>query len=85
MAWGDPKRRDSQTRRYRLAEALSPRTNHMLLLTATPHMGKSFPYFALWRLLDPNVFTTPDALPSLEAEKQVEIFFAAFKRGDGGL
>jgi len=79
LAWGDPKRRDSQTRRYRLAEALGPRTNHMLLLTATPHMGKPFPYFALWRLLDPNVFTTLDALPSLEAEKRSKYFLRRLK------
>jgi len=79
LAWGDPKRRDSQTRRYRLAEALSLRTNHLLLLTATPHMGKSFPYFALWRLLDSNVFTTPDALPFLEAEKRSKYFLRRLK------
>ncbi len=79
LAWGDPKRRDSKTRRYRLAEALSSCTNHLLLLTATPHMGKPFPYFALWRLLDPNVFTTPEALPSLEAEKRSKYFLRRLK------
>jgi SNF2 family DNA or RNA helicase len=79
LAWGDSKRRDSQTRRYRLAEALGPRANHLLLLTATPHMGKPFPYFALWRLLDPNVFSTPDALPSLEAEKRSKYFLRRLK------
>ena len=63
-----------RTDRYKLAEALAGvpgldagwtlpwRTHHLLLLTATPHMGKDYPWFALWRLLDPWVFTTPRAL-----------------------
>ena len=62
-----------KTERYRLAEALAgipvgdPRwslgwsANHLLLLTATPHMGKDFPYYALWRLLEPDVLSTVDA------------------------
>ena len=61
----------SKTRRYELAEALvgcaSPqsdylglawRCRHLLLLTATPHMGKDSPYHHLWRLLDPHAFAT---------------------------
>ncbi|MDV7403073.1 hypothetical protein RZS08_67235, partial [Arthrospira platensis SPKY1] len=51
-----------RTDRYRLAEALAGvpgldaawtlpwRGHHLLLLTATPHMGKDYPWFALWRL-----------------------------------
>ena len=35
---------------------------HLLLLTATPHMGKESPYFHLWRLLDHHAFGTPEAL-----------------------
>lgn len=62
-----------KTDRYKLAEALagvaesSPRwglkwsAHHMLLLTATPHMGKDFPYYALWRLLEPEMLPTVDA------------------------
>ena len=62
-----------KTDRYRLAEALAglpadePRwelgwsATHLLLLTATPHMGKDFPYYCLWRLL------APDALPTFDA------------------
>jgi SNF2 family DNA or RNA helicase len=79
LAWADPKRKDSQTRRYRLAEALSYRTTHLLLLTATPHMGKPFPYFALWHLLDPKIFTTPDALPPVGTEKHNKYFLRRLK------
>jgi len=34
---------------------------HVLLLTATPHMGKDFPYYCLWRLLEPEMLATYDA------------------------
>ena len=64
-----------KTRRYELAEALAGCGNpaerfaglewsarHLLLLTATPHMGKSSPYHYLWRLLDDQVFPTEAAL-----------------------
>lgn len=62
-----------KTNRYKLAEALvgietedpqwklSWRCQHLLLLTATPHMGKDFPYYCLWRLLEPEVLSTYDA------------------------
>ena len=66
--------RTRKTRRYRLAEALAGcappagdyaglrwSTRHLLLLTATPHMGKDSPYHHLWRLLDPQVFATGEA------------------------
>ncbi len=62
-----------RTDRYRLAEALAgvrgldpawrlPGTpHHLLLLTATPHQGKDYPYYGLWRLLEPDVLSTPEA------------------------
>ena len=68
-------RRVRKTRRYELAEALAGcgrpakrfaglewSARHLLLLTATPHMGKDSPYHHLWRLLDHRVFSTPEAL-----------------------
>ena len=64
-----------KTRRYELAEALAGcgvpaesfgglgwSARHLLLLTATPHMGKPSPYHHLWRLLDDQVFATEEAL-----------------------
>jgi len=62
-----------KTQRYRLAEALVGIPSdearwslpwncpHVLLLTATPHMGKDFPYYCLWRLLEPEMLATYDA------------------------
>ncbi|TVR84693.1 MAG: DUF3883 domain-containing protein [Rhodospirillales bacterium] len=71
-----------KTDRYRLAEALAglpaddPRwdlgwsATNMLLLTATPHMGKDFPYYCLWRLLAPDALATFDAFQAFpEAQR----------------
>ncbi len=69
----DPDGTFRPTDRYRLAEALAGvrdipddwrlpwSTHHLLLLTATPHMGKDIPYYYLWRLLEPEVFSTETA------------------------
>ena len=72
---GDHLRR---TKAYRLAEALAGRgepgtlharlgwqARHRLLLTATPHMGRDTPYYALWRLLDPEALPNRDAVERL--------------------
>ncbi len=70
----DNRHRTHKTRRYRLAEAivgcgesagayagLPWSARHLVLLTATPHMGKDSPYYHLWRLLDPHAFATAEA------------------------
>ncbi len=67
--------RVERTLRYKLAEALAVRAGsrgsfgglgwtarHLLLLTATPHMGKSLPYAWLWRLLDADAFGAVEAV-----------------------
>ena len=50
------------TKRYRLIEDLSksPRVNHLLLLTATPHQGKEDQFKLFLRLLDPDQFGETD-------------------------
>ncbi|TVR66598.1 MAG: DUF3883 domain-containing protein [Candidatus Competibacteraceae bacterium] len=80
-----------RTDRYRLAEALAGipgldaawtlpwRSHHFLLLTATPHMGKDYPWFALWRLLDPGVFTTPKALAAYPFAQRSRYFLRRVK------
>lgn len=69
-----------KTDRYRVAEALAGAnpleerwslgwsTQHLLLLTATPHMGKDYPYYALWRLLEPDGLSTLEAFSDYSAE-----------------
>ena len=40
---------------------------HLLLLTATPHMGDSYAYYGLWRLLEPEVLSTQKAFENYPA------------------
>lgn len=53
--------------------------HHLLLLTATPHMGKQYPYYALWRLLEPNLFSTLDAFSDFPAEGRQNHFIRRTK------
>ena len=75
--------RERPTDRYRLAAALAglpgggSRWNlgwsapNLLLLTATPHMGKDYPYYCLWRLLAPHALPSFDALADfVESRKE---------------
>ena len=84
--------RTVKTRRYQLAEALagcaSPASSyaglawhcrHLLLLTATPHMGKDSPYHHLWRLLDPHAFATGEACRRLPAQARARHFIRRTK------
>ena len=87
----DPDLYVRKTERYKLAEALTgldsgdPRwqlnwtVTHLLLLTATPHMGKDYPYFALWRLLEPETLSTPDAFAAFPREARRRHFIRRVK------
>lgn len=80
--------------RYKLAEFLAgadplqetrpPRhlswhAHHLLLLTATPHMGKEFPYYALWRLLEPGMLRTREAFNDYPTESRALHFIRRIK------
>ena len=56
------------SRRYKAAQILSQRCENMLLLTATPHRGRSDTFKLLMQLLDEDVF----AKESLAAERVQE-------------
>ncbi len=80
-----------RTERYRLAEALTGvptdderwslgwSGHHVLLLSATPHMGKDFPYYALWRLLEPEALATVDAFHAYPADARCRHFIRRTK------
>jgi hypothetical protein len=80
-----------KTARYKLAEALAGIVSEdpdfdlgwapqsLMLLTATPHMGKPYPYFALWRLLEPDALSTPEALAVFPAERRTRHFIRRTK------
>ena len=85
-------------RRYELAEALAGcagpgsrfaglgwSAQHLLLLTATPHMGRDTPYHYLWRLLDPRVFATGEAFRRFPREARDRHFIRRTKEEMVGL
>lgn len=86
-----PDLRVRNTDRYYLAEAIAgvhPQderwtlgwcAHHLLLLTATPHMGKDYPYYALWRLLEPEILTTQDAFNEYPPEQRSTHFVRRMK------
>lgn len=86
-----PDLRIRKTERYCLAEALAGVkssdvhwqlnwcAHHLLLLTATPHMGKDYPYYALWRLLEPEVLSTMDAFGDYPDEQRAYHFIRRTK------
>lgn len=64
-AWRDADLTVQKTRRYEMAEQIARQKRHLLLMTATPHMGKDDPYYFLWRLLEPELLSTPEAFGRL--------------------
>ena len=80
-----------KTGRYKLAEAIAGAETdgerwrlpwsayHLLLLTATPHMGKEHPYFFLWRLLLPDTLSTYDAFVDYPKESRHRHFIRRTK------
>ena len=86
-----PDYRVRKTNRYRLAEAIAGAevdgerwelpwsARHLLLLTATPHMGKDSPYYFLWRLLLPETLSTHDAFDRFPRESHQHHFIRRTK------
>ena len=86
-----PDFRVRKTERYRLAEALAGAetagsdrklpwsAQHLLLLTATPHMGKDYPYYCLWRLLLPDTLSTADAFDAFPGGSRQQHFIRRTK------
>ena len=52
------------SRRYASVEALSKKTEHLLLLTATPHRGRRDTFKYLLQLLDPEIFSSETLIPN---------------------
>ncbi len=59
-----------KSNRYELAEAIAAQNRHLLLLTATPHMGKDDPYYFLWRLLEPELLAAQDAFERMSLARR---------------
>lgn len=59
-----------QSNRYTLAADIAAQNRHLLLLTATPHMGKDEPYYFLWRLLEPELLAAQEAFDRMSAKRR---------------
>ncbi|NOT00640.1 MAG: DEAD/DEAH box helicase [Phycisphaerales bacterium] len=62
------------TKRYELAAKLSEQTDHLLLLTATPHHGDEDKFAHFLRLVDPDLFGEPHRLGDQAADMRGDIF-----------
>jgi superfamily II DNA or RNA helicase len=62
-----------KTRRYQLAERLVAMTDHLLMLTATPHHGDDDRFGHFIRLLDPDLFPEPHKLGEVACEIRRDI------------
>ena len=63
-----------KSKRYELADQIAAQQKNLLLLTATPHMGKDDAYYFLWRLLLPENLAAQKAferLPDKEKSKHL--------------
>ncbi len=67
------------SKRYELAAEIAGQMRHLLLLTATPHMGKDDPYYFLWRLLEPELLSTPEAFNRLKRPQRAHYFLRRMK------
>ena len=59
-----------KSNRYQLAEEIAAQNRHLLLLTATPHMGKDEPYYFLWRLLEPELLAARGAFERMNKTRR---------------
>jgi len=64
----------AETKRYQLAKRLSALSDHLLLLTATPHHGDEDRFAHFVRLLDPDLFPEPHRLGQQATEIRKSVF-----------
>jgi superfamily II DNA or RNA helicase len=62
------------TKRYELVAKLTGQTDHILLMTATPHHGDEDKFAHFLRLLDPDLFPEPHKLGEQASEIRNDIF-----------
>jgi len=61
--------RKTEKLRWRFAERLAPQVRHLLLLTATPHSGRSESFSSLLELLDPTLVEDAAGGPRIDRER----------------
>lgn len=65
-SYGKIKKKTSKTRLYQLGEKLLAKTEHCLLLTATPHKGDAENFRLLMKLIEPDIFQHVSANQTLQ-------------------
>lgn len=68
-----------KTQAYQLGEALSERTDHLLLMTATPHRGNPDNFRLLLALLDKDLFQRNLDLGNILRQSELPIFLRRLK------
>ncbi|SCM57150.1 putative ATP-dependent helicase YqhH [Methanothermobacter wolfeii] len=71
--------RTDATRRYRLGQILSRTSDHMLLLTATPHSGDPDAFRLLLDLLRPGFFANPELIQESRRNRDNPLFIRRVK------
>ncbi|MCY2928840.1 MAG: SNF2-related protein [Planctomycetota bacterium] len=71
--------RDNKTLAYQLGEALSERTDHFLLMTATPHKGDPTNFCLFLELLDKDVYGDVKSLEEAMARKSAPFYLRRTK------
>ena len=74
-----PSAKIDKTKRYMLAEGLSAKTKHLLLMTATPHKGDPENFRLLLSLLDDKVFASQSGVEKALGQKVSPYFLRRTK------
>lgn len=80
-AWRNADLTVEMSKRYEVADLIARQGQHLLLMTATPHMGKDDPYYLLWRLLEPDLLSTPEAFARLDVGQKRNHLLRRMKEG----
>jgi len=70
---------DKKTLAYQLGEALAQRTDHFLLMTATPHKGDPKNFCLFLRLLDPDVYGDVKSLEKAMENREAPFYLRRVK------
>src|SRR3989454_473515 len=70
---------DKKTLRYRLGELLRDTTDHMVLLTATPHKGDPANFTLFLQLLDPDTFADVQSIKRAMEERRAPFYLRRLK------
>ena len=77
MATSNPDKNPSQ--RFKLAKMISSHTDHLLMMTATPHNGDKVRFLHFLSLLDDDVYSDPESLELAIKNKEAPFYLRRLK------